>query len=289
MRSSSTAATLRPRQVFPLLPPSLLVPSMLVLSILVLSILVLAGCGGSSGSTRTEPVTQPSASGPTATTTTSEPPAPSTPPVPASCAGLSVVPGTKLTGAAVGTCWTDALYAYDSFHEYVLSGGDAAETDVQLHPALAVSGTTLHSHRPFRFVDGVLYELRDGAWIKGDPDSTDHREAVLGSTAALIKATADPKVIATAITGCGTWQVDQERALVSLQDGKDRPGAVRLTCSATPFSLQGVHVTESILWVGEDWTPLKLQGTADAGGTSVTTSQEFYDLGRKLSITAPLP
>ncbi|MBO9521680.1 MAG: hypothetical protein J7518_09095 [Nocardioidaceae bacterium] len=243
-------------------------------SLLVIALL-LTGCGAANPAATSTP------------TSTHTPTARATYEVPASCSALKTDPGAELPGTTVGRCWTDALYAYGSFHEYMLRGaaGAPSEVDVRLRPDLAASG--MMPDGPFVFVDGVLYEQRDGRWVQGDPTSTDPAKAIVGATARMIKAAADPAVIAGSIAACRTWKVDPQRELVTLHDGKERPDVVRLTCATTPFAVLGVPVTESSLWVTDDWTPLEVQSTADLAGTSTTSSQEFYDLGKRVTVQAP--
>jgi hypothetical protein len=245
------------------------------------TVLLAAGCRSADNKPETAPLaTDPAASpGEEDSAAQYEPPE--------SCAALNLAPGTDLSGETVGRCWTDALYAFGSFHEYILSGGEAGEVDVRLSPELAVAGTTPDGEEPFIYVGNVLYEQDNVRWINVDRKSDDADEAILGATADAIKAIADPNVIAQAIGRCRKWRVDFQRDVVQLQNGREYPDAARLTCVSVPFDVLGVPVSESIIWADDDWTPLKTQSTDTGAVSSGTTSQVFYNLGKAVSIEAP--
>ncbi|MYY00817.1 MULTISPECIES: hypothetical protein [unclassified Streptomyces] len=204
---------------------------------------------------------------------------------PAECASLGLASDKKLAGKDLAACVTAAFAAYGTGTEYMLTKGRSGTTRFRVgdDPALAgdVDGSDgERAKNSFVSLGGEEWIKSDGAWERSD--SKEAMDAELGDK---YRTLSDPQVVSDIVGTFATWKVDTEKALISLENGKDTH-AWRIT-NAAHFDYQGAEMTEYILWIEDDGTPVGAQSTSHTGGAPKTVSQHFYDLGEPVTIEAP--
>ncbi|MFE3942769.1 hypothetical protein ACFXPV_13010 [Streptomyces sp. NPDC059118] len=208
---------------------------------------------------------------------------------PAECDGLQLKGGTTLAGSDLSKCLVAALKAYGSGTESVQSGDESGTSRFVFgdEPALAGSMTGPEGEKAYVFKgeDEWIKTPGLGKWVKGDKNSSDPQEQIVAATGKLYRALADPEVTAQMIASAPEWTVEQERPVISLENGEDVT-AWRIV-NKKPYTFLGAAVREHILWFGDDFTPYGGQAESRAGGVLSTTTQHFYDLGKPVTIEAP--
>lgn len=204
--------------------------------------------------------------------------------VPESCAALAVEPGSTLPGPALAACWRDALLAHGSVRAWT-SGPPEMEAEVQLAPSSRLR-TTASDGRVVVVVDGAAASLVDGRWVNGVLNSEDEEEALAAATGEFATVAFSPQGMAQGVGECPTWRVGAEREPVTLRDGQEQSGLVRLDCT-TRFELSGATTTAATLWVGEDWTPVRHTATLSISGVATEAVREFSDHGAPFGIPTP--
>ncbi|MEV0783318.1 hypothetical protein AB0I52_10100 [Streptomyces sp. NPDC050423] len=206
---------------------------------------------------------------------------------PAACADVPLESDATIPGKALAACVTAAMEAYGTGTEHVTSDDQESTTRFRFgdDPAMAgdVAGEAAESS--FVFLGDEEWIKTDGKWVKGDP-AGNTQETLVASLGKAYRALADPQVTADVIASSPVWKVDTEKALISLENGKDTH-AWRIT-NAKPFNWHGAEMTEYIVWLEDDATPVGAQGTSSMGGTPSTTVQHFYDLGKPVTIEPPV-
>lgn len=204
---------------------------------------------------------------------------------PAECQSLGLAPDAKLAGKDLAACVAAAFAAYGTGTEYMLNADRAGTTRFRVgdDPALAgdVDGADgSRAKNSFVSLGGEEWIKSDGVWEKSDS-----KEAVDAELGRKYRTLSDPQVVPDIVGTFATWKVDTEKALISLENGKD-VHAWRIT-NAAHFDYQGAEMTEYILWIEDDGTPVGAQATSHTGGAPKTVSQHFYDLGEPVTIEAP--
>ncbi|MGW2184114.1 hypothetical protein ACWCXX_40455 [Streptomyces sp. NPDC001732] len=252
-----------------------------------LAVGLLAGCSSSDGSA--EPTRSESSSGQPAPG--NESPKASSPAfaTPSECDGLQLKGGTTLAGSALSKCLVAALKAYGSGTEAVQSGDESGTSRFLFgdEPALAGSMTGPEGEKAYVFKgeDEWIKTPGLGKWVKGDKNSSDPQEQIVAATGKLYRALADPEMTAQMIASAPEWTVEQERPVLSLENGEDVT-AWRIV-NKKPYTFMGAAVREHILWFGDDFTPYGGQAESRTAGVMSTTTQHFYDLGKPVTIEAP--
>lgn len=206
--------------------------------------------------------------------------------VPDSCVALGLDPRTKLPGAAVATCWGDALSAHGTVRAWT-NGPPEIEAEVVLDAPPRLR-TTAPDGRVVVVVDGTAYGLTDGRWTRGVLNSEVEDEAVAAATGEFASATFSPQGLRQGVGECPTWTVAAERETVTLSDGSAPSGLVRLDCSS-PFALSGATTTAASLWVREDWTPVRHVATLSIGGVEAESVRDLSAHGTGFDIPTPAP
>lgn len=204
---------------------------------------------------------------------------------PAACESLGLASDAKLAGKDLAACVTAAFAAYGTGTEYMLNADRSGTTRFRVgdDPALAgdVDGADgSRAKNSFVSLGGEEWIKSDGAWEKSDS-----KEAVDAELGRKYRTLSDPRIVSDIVGTFATWKVDTEKALISLENGKDIH-AWRVT-NAKSFDWQGAEMTEYILWIDDDGTPVGAQSTSHTGGAPKTVSQHFYDLGEPVTIEAP--
>ncbi|MEU8505941.1 hypothetical protein AB0C40_14730 [Streptomyces brevispora] len=254
----------------------------------VLGAALLTGCSSDDADTNAK---EPAASSPAASASSpaAEPSSASEYTTPAECADVPLESDATIPGADLAACVTAAMKAYGTGTEYVLSAGQESTTRFRFGDDPAMAGDVdgedgEKAKNSFVFLGDEEWVKSDGTWVKGDP-AGDSQEVLVASLGKAYRALADPQVTADVIASSPVWKVDTEKALISLENGKDTY-AWRIT-NAKPFSWHGAEMTEYIVWLEDDATPVGAQGTSNMGGKPGTTVQHFYDLGKPVSIEPP--
>ncbi|MGW1185287.1 hypothetical protein ACWD7Y_05545 [Streptomyces drozdowiczii] len=244
---------------------------------------LLTGC--SSGDSDTD-AAEPAASSPVASSPPASPSASATPYTePAECTGLGLKSEATLAGKDLAGCLSAAFAAYGTGTENLLVGDRSGTTRFRLgdDPALAgdVDGADgKHAANSYVSIGGEEWIKSDGAWEKSDS-----KEAVDAELGKKYRTVSDPQGIPDLVGSFATWKVDTEKALISLENGKDVQ-AWRVT-NAQHFDYEGSEVVEYIVWLDDDGTPVGVQNTSNTAGKSNTYVQHFYDLGQPVTIEAP--
>ncbi|WP_330238823.1 hypothetical protein [Streptomyces sp. NBC_00525] len=249
---------------------------------------LLTGCSSDDPDTD---AAQPAASSPAASSpassaapaTSEAAPAPYT--EPAACESLGLASEATLAGKDLAACVSAAFAAYGTGTESLLVGDRSGITRFRVgdDPALAgdVDGADgKKAANSYVSIGGEEWIKSDGAWEKSDS-----KEAVDAELGRKYRTVSDPQGIADVIGSFSTWKVDTEKALISLENGKDVQ-AWRIT-NAEHFDHDGSEVVEYIVWLDDDGTPVGVQNTSNTAGKSRTYSQHFYDLGQPVTIEAP--
>lgn len=247
------------------------------------SLVVLAGCTTAEPEpTRTIGSPAPSASAP----------APDPEPVsggwtaPAACTSIAIAPGATLTGAALGACVEEALSSFGS-GRMLLTGDQLAGTIAFTYsPRFSFAGELESGDGPVEltFVDETMWvDYGDGP-IRGDATSAVTDEQMAGIAGELYRVFSDPAFAGDLIASSPSWTVDTAPARHTLPTGE--VDAYRIV-SAAPFAWYDIPVQEYVLWVAPDWTPVAAQSTSDVLSARATVTQDFYDLGEPITVTAP--
>lgn len=208
---------------------------------------------------------------------------------PAACADIPLEPDATIPGKDLAACVTAAMEAYGTGTEHVTSGDQESTTRFRFGDDPAMAGDVAGEggeagESSFVFLGDEEWIKSDGKWVKGDP-AGDTQETLVASVGKAYRALADPQVTADIIASSPVWKVDTEKALISLENGKDTH-AWRIT-NAKPFDWHGAEMSEYIVWLEDDATPVGAQGTSTMGGAPSTTVQHFYDLGKPVTIEPP--
>jgi len=204
--------------------------------------------------------------------------------VPESCAALAVDARSTLPGPGVATCWRDALTAHGSVRAWT-SGPPEMEAEVQLAPTARLR-TTASDGRVVVVADGSAFSLVDGRWVAGVLNSEEEEAALAAATGEFATVAFSPQGMAQGVGECPSWRVGASREAVTLRDGAEQPGLVRLDCTAR-FDLSGATTTAATLWVREDWTPVRHTATLSISGVATETVREFADHGTAFGIPTP--
>ena len=206
--------------------------------------------------------------------------------IPASCGALRQDPGATNPGEAVATCWGEALDAHGSVRAWT-NGPPEMEAELVLGPTPRLR-TEASDGRVVVLEEGRSYGLLDGRWVRGVLNSEVEDEALVAATGEFAAVTFSPTGLVQGIGECPTWRVAPGRAAVTLHDGSEPSGLVRLDCAAT-FDVLGATTTEAALWVQEDWTPVRQDSTLSIGGASAESAKDFTDHGATFDIPTPTP
>lgn len=203
---------------------------------------------------------------------------------PESCRRLPLEPGGTLPGAGLGECVSQALRSYGSGKERVRSPELQGEISFTYDPDFAFQGggRTGGGEVEMTYVDGTMWVDRGDGPVKGDIESADPEERMVGVAAQLYRIFADPSMTADLIAASRTWRVDAELARRTQPDG-ERVEAHRIV-SAAPFRWHDIPVEEFVVWFAPDWTPVGTQASIRLGGMVSTSAQDFYDLGEPVTI-----
>lgn len=203
--------------------------------------------------------------------------------IPDSCSALELQPNAQFTGGDLGVCVADSLASFGS-GKMQLTADSYGVVEFTYDPEYSFQATLEGSGESTKLVfqDGEMWVDAGAGPIKGDLESDDPQQQLIGAAAQMYRYYSDPKQTEGLIAAQPAWQTDAEQALVSLPDGSDID-AYRIT-SADEFTWNGFPVSEAILWFAEDWTPVGVQATVAFGGNAETYSQQFYDLGMPVTI-----
>lgn len=204
--------------------------------------------------------------------------------VPESCAALALDAGSTLPGPALATCWRDALTAHGSVRAWT-SGPPEMEAEVQLSPTDRLR-TAASDGRVVVVADGSAFSLVDGRWVPGVLNSEDEEQALAAATGEFATVAFSPQGMTQGVGECPSWRVGAEREQVTLRDGAEQTGLVRLECTAR-FDLSGATTTTATVWVREDWTPVRHTATLSISGVTTQTVREFADHGTTFGIPTP--
>ncbi len=208
--------------------------------------------------------------------------------VPVECESLTLGTDVTYSGQELGACVSTALASFGSGRMNMIGTAQDGTASFTYDPDynFQVVGTSDGSPLSIIYTDGTMWVDTGTGWVKGDPDSSDPAEQMAGVIGELYRVFSDPAMTADLIASTDGWTSDSERALRTLPTGDDI-NAVRITNDA-PFTWLGFQVQELILWYGDDWVPVGTQATSSVEGLgSDTVTQEFYDLGADIEITAP--
>ncbi|MYU20883.1 hypothetical protein [Streptomyces sp. SID8352] len=232
---------------------------------------------------------EPSAAGgkPAAETTGAAPSeAPSKPAweAPASCTALSLRPGATLAGGPLGTCVSEALSSHGS-GKMRITADTFGDVEFTYDPEYNFQGELTSPEGPVKmvFLDGTMWIDQGDGPVKGDRDSDDPQEQLVGVTGELYRVFSDVKYTAEMVRSQPVWKVDDAKDSIELPDGKTAQ-AYRITSDGA-FTWNGFPVQDFVLWFAEDWTPVGDQATVEVAGTRATHTQHFYDLGEPVEIT----
>lgn len=206
--------------------------------------------------------------------------------VPASCAALTLAPGAVLDGVSLGECVSQALSSYGS-GTMRMTGETYGDVDFTYDPTYSFHGDLSGPDGPLilTFVDGEMWVDSGDGPVKGDLQSEDPEEKMVGVAAALYRVYSDLEQTAELVRAQPVWRVEEARDQVSLPDGQIVE-SYRIV-SDGPFTWNEMPVSEFILWFGDDWVPVGDQATINAFGQPMTHVQHFFDLGKPVTITPP--
>ncbi|NED10884.1 hypothetical protein [Streptomyces sp. SID9124] len=247
---------------------------------------LLTGCSSDDPDTEAKPAASSPAAAATASSPAPAESASATPYTePAECESLGLKSEATLAGKDLAACLRAAFAAYGTGTENLLVGDRSGTTRFRVgdDPALAgdVDGADgKRAANSYVSVGGEEWIKSDGAWEKSDS-----KEAVDAELGKKYRTVSDPQGIPDLVGSFATWKVDTEKALISLENGKD-VRAWRVT-NAQHFDYQGSEVVEYIVWLDDDGTPVGVQNTSATAGKSNTYVQHFYDLGQPVTIEAP--
>ncbi|WP_326697581.1 hypothetical protein OG909_09685 [Streptomyces sp. NBC_01754] len=204
------------------------------------------------------------------------------------CEDVKLEADSTISGKLLAACVVAAMEAYGTGTEYVLSSDQSGTTRFRFGDDPAMAGdidATGGEKTSFVFLGDEEWLRTDGTWVKGDPDG-DAGAMLVDSVGKAYRKLADPQVTADVIAASPTWKVESEKAVISLENGKDAD-AWRIV-SVEPFDWNGAKMSEYIVWLEDDATPVGAQGTSTFGGVRDTTVQHFYDLGQPVTIEPPV-
>ncbi|MFF2007649.1 hypothetical protein ACFVWY_01055 [Streptomyces sp. NPDC058195] len=248
--------------------------------------ILLTGCSSDGADTKELPSSSPDAATDAASPAAQDDSA-SAYTTPATCEALTLKAGATIPGKGLAACVVDAMEAYGTGTEYVLSNDQSGTARFRFGDDPAMAGEndgTGGKKTSYVFLGDEEWIKNDGSWVKGDPEG-DSKAVMVASIAKLYRALADPKVTADVIGSSPTWKVEPEKDVIALENGENA-NALRIV-SAEPFQWNGAKMSEYILWMKDDATPVGAQGTSTVGGVQSTTSQHFYDLGKPVTIEPP--
>ncbi|MFE6975540.1 hypothetical protein [Streptomyces sp. NPDC057682] len=259
---------------------------MTTFAIIAISAVLLAGC--SSDDDAEANAAEPASSSPGSAPASSPAPQTSAPAPyvqPDACKSLGLASDAKLGGKELAACVSAAFAAYGTGTESLLVGNRSGTTRFRIGSGTALAGEVDGADgktgtNAYVSLDGEEWIKSDGAWEKSDS-----KEAVDAELGKKYRTVSDPAGIAEILGSFATWKVDTEKALISLENGKDVQ-AWRVT-NALHFDHQGSEVVEYIVWLEDDGTPVGVQNTSETAGQSDTYVQHFYDLGQPVTIEAP--
>lgn len=202
--------------------------------------------------------------------------------VPTECASLDLAFGATLDGTALGACVATALSSYGSGRMHLTTESDGV-IEFVYDPEYDFRGTiaTDTGEMTLVFVDGEMWMDSGAGFIKGDLESGDVDEQMVGVTAELYRAYSDVRETAKLIQSQPTWNVSGAKESVDVNG--ESVEAYRIT-SAGAFTWNEMPVAEFVLWYGEDWVPVGTEATMSVAGMSSTQSQRFFDLGDDIVI-----
>lgn len=263
--------------------------SQLLTTIAIASALVcLTSCaaGGPGASESTPSATPPVGATPSAS------PAPGAAPItaPSACDAVDLKADASVAGADLAACVVAFSTAAGSGHEtFSASDGTRGEADFVFGDAPALSGTATGADGATSFVltPETAWVTIDGAWVEGDPTSSDPKKMLAGTIGQAYRAFADPSATASLISSAPTWTVQKDQDLIDLPDAT-QARAWRIQADA-PSRALGVDVQEMTLWLTSAHVPVGVQATATVGGVQTTTTQHFSGWGMPVTIATPQP
>lgn len=246
-----------------------------------IAVLCLTGCTGATSPQETTPVAPVPSVSPTETPA-AQPEATWT--APDSCTSLDLTANAVLPGDALGLCVSEALSSYGSGTESILGDDLSGTIQFTYDPEFSFQGSLQTPSGPIdlTLIDGTMWIDSGAGPVRGDPDSANPEEVLVGVTGELYRIYADPRVAAEMIAAAPEWRVAPDRELRVLDNG-DEIEAYRIV-NVEPFVWHEIPADEYILWFAEDWTPVGAQGTMTLMGVTSTLSQQFYDLGEPVTI-----
>jgi hypothetical protein len=190
---------------------------------------------------------------------------------------------------ALAACVEGFSRAAGSGHEYLLSGDSSGEVDFVYGASSQMAGTMTGPDGVTSFVltaDDAWVTI-DGAWVHGDPASTDPAEVLAGTIGQAYRAASEPAVGAAMIAAAPSWTVQTAQDVVTLQDGSE-VHAWRLQADEPFAALGGAQVQEMIVWLAPGHVVVGNQATVDVGGVQTTTLQQYSRWGLPVTIAPPL-
>ena len=230
--------------------------------------------------------TEPPASTPTTTTPTAA--GAVVVPTPAECDDVELSPAATVTGDALAACVEAFSRAAGSGHEYLLSGDTSGEVDFVYGDAPQMAGSVTGPEGTTSFVIAPpdTWVTVDGAWVHGDPASSDPREALAGTIGAAYQAAADPAAGRAMIAASSGWTVQTDQDVVALPDGSE-VHAWRVQADQ-PFAALGAEVQEMVVWLTGAHAVVGNQATVSVGGVQTTTLQQYTRWGEPVEIAPPV-
>lgn len=200
---------------------------------------------------------------------------------PASCSGLGIEAGARVEGADLAACMDDSLQAHVTGRQTLSAGQDGGVANVT-YSLGDPKGYESGGSQDFVVIgDQAWLRLEDG-WVEGDPDGDQDQQLA----AQLAELSGDFVVNTTWVATSGPWRVGRPRT-IELRQGGTVEDAWPVSVAAPYAPDDTTRVTRHVVWLDRTLSPVKIEIDATDDGGDVRSVAEMYDLGEKITITAP--
>jgi hypothetical protein len=202
---------------------------------------------------------------------------------PASCTALGVEAGATVAGTALAACMDDALAAHVTGRQTIFAGQDDGIVSVTYSLGDPVGYESGGSQDLVVIGDRAWLDVQ-GEQVVSDPDgdATQQDAARLAATFAERRFVVDTDAVRSATR----WRIGRPRDL-RLRQGGTVEDAWPLSVTA-PYAADGqTRVTRHVVWLDRTLSPVKVEEDATRDGSPFRSNAELYDLGEKVTVTAP--
>lgn len=201
---------------------------------------------------------------------------------PASCASLDVRAGVTLRGGDLAACMDDSLAAHVTGRQTLFAGQEDGIVSVTYSLGDPIGYESGGSQDLVVIGDDVWMKVQ-GDWVTGDPDG-DETQRTVAQFAERLQG--DFVVNTEHVRAGGRWRVGAPRD-VELRQGGVVEDAWPVSVAAPYEPADLVQVRKHVVWLDRTLTPVKVETDATLDGAQARGGTELYDLGERITITAP--